>query len=199
MFLSSSIPRRRAMARCDVPRWSSSCPASAPPWSGRCSHASLAVSGSDERRPATKQVKYHCHLWNVNVIFSIWDTNACPVCRFLSRRIFEFINMLIKVYFIHCIWISLLLVSQWQCISSFVFYVFVTLGHNLTVVMGDRLSFIINHRLESVYEFICDVANYNRFTHIHRIKYFLCPKGNSGASGYLNKTGFFTWFYKEIL
>ena len=55
-------------------------------------------------------------------------------------------------------------------------YVCSVKGHNLTVVMGDWLSFIIDHWLESVYEFICDFANYNRFTYIHRIKYFLCQK-----------------------
>ena len=38
--------------------------------------------------------------------------------------------------------------------------------------MGDRLNFIIDHRLEPVR---CDFADYNRFTHIHWIKYFLCP------------------------
>ena len=55
-------------------------------------------------------------------------------------------------------------------------YVCSVKGHNLTVVMGDRLSLIIDHWLESVYEFICDVANYNRFTYIHRIKYFYAQK-----------------------
>ena len=81
-------------------------------------------------KACNKQVKCHCHLWNVNVI-SIRDANACPVCRFLSRRSFEFINIhvLIKVYFIHCIWIY--------------------------------------------------------------------HSGTDLQHSYLNKTGFFTWFYKE--
>ena len=45
----------------------------------------------------------------------------------------------------------------------------------LSLVMGNRLNFMIAHRLELVDEIDPDFANYNWFTHIHWLKYFLCP------------------------
>ena len=56
--------------------------------------------------------------------------------------------------------------------------------HVYILVMGDRLNFIIDHRLESVEAFdaiLPIIIGSNIFTELST---FYAPKGNSGASGY---------------